>query len=38
MNKKIKSFFKSNPELKIKPKELSKRIEISDPNEYSILK
>ena len=38
MNKKIKSFFKSNPKLKIKPKELSKRIKISDPYEYSLLK
>lgn len=38
MDKKIKSFFKSNPKLKIKPKELSKKIKISDPNEYSMLK
>jgi ribonuclease R len=38
MIKKIKSFFKSNPKLKIKAKELSKRIKISDPFEYSLLK
>ena len=38
MDKKLKSFFKSNPKLKIKPKELSKKIKISDPYEYSMLK
>lgn len=38
MDKKLKSFFKSNPKLKIKPKELSKKINISDPYEYSMLK
>jgi len=38
MDKKIKSFFESNPNLKIKPKELSNKINISDPYEYSMLK
>ncbi|MEJ5350599.1 MAG: ribonuclease R [Melioribacteraceae bacterium] len=38
MKKKIKSFFKNNPSLKIKSKELAERLQIFDSYEYAELK
>jgi len=38
MKKKIKSFFKNNPSLKIKSKELAERLNIFDSYEYAELK
>ncbi|MEG8990327.1 ribonuclease R [Ignavibacteria bacterium 4148-Me] len=38
MKKKIKSFFKNNPSLKIKSKELAERLSIFDSYEYAELK
>lgn len=38
MKKKIKSFFKNNPSLKVKSKELAERLQIFDSYEYAELK
>lgn len=38
MQKLIKKFFKNHPSVSIKPKELSKKLHISEPHEYAALK